>query len=114
MFHCAYSGRVWPDPAHSLDARDVREASFLLAWQDGWRRGLDIPPEAFTADPDTQERLRRAIAGLKSHQKDQAGPEPPGPSGTTAWSRALAPHATFRLPADPHQEQATEACATTG
>jgi hypothetical protein len=69
MFSCAYSGRVSPEPAHSLDARDVREVAFLLAWQDGWRRGLDIPPEAFTADPDTQDSLRRAIAGLMSHEK---------------------------------------------
>ena len=25
----------------------------MVAWQDGWLRGLDIPPEAFTGDPDT-------------------------------------------------------------
>jgi hypothetical protein len=74
MFHRAYSGRVSPEPHHSLDARDLREVSFLLAWQDGWRRGLDIPPEAFTADPDTQDRVRRAIAGLKSREKSQGTP----------------------------------------
>jgi hypothetical protein len=39
MFYCAYSGRVSPELPHSLDARDLREVSFLLAWQDGWCRG---------------------------------------------------------------------------
>src|SRR5262249_14329584 len=90
MFSCAYSGRVScpemsPEPAHPGAAGGGGEVAFLRAGKDGWGRGPDPPPEAPTADPDTQDRLRRAIAGLKCHEKNQAGPEPPVPTGTTAW-----------------------------